>query len=218
MSTDVSTAQIRAWRMPDIEGAVLGSRHRRDFFGDTPEEADAALERLKQQAWDAGMAQARADIDAMHQQLAAQYTTLQSALAALAQPMLAVDEQVRAQLTELATVIARHVLRRELRSDPAQVIAIVRETVGLLPAATPDVRVVLHPEDAALLRERLSLPQGEGAWTLFEDPTLSRGGCRVTAGVSQIDARTESRMAAVIVSLLGEERVRERANGETSAP
>jgi flagellar assembly protein FliH len=212
MSAESNATQIRTWRMPDIDGAVLGSRHRRDFFGDTPEEATAALERLQQQAWDAGMSQARADIDALQQQLLAQHRAFESAIAAVAEPLLALDEHVRTQLTELAIVIARHVLRRELRMDPAQVIAIVRDTVGLLPAATPDVRVVMHPEDAALLRDKLSLPQGEGAWTLFEDPTVSRGGCRVTAGVSQIDARVESRMAAVISALLGEERARARAD------
>ena len=214
MSTGDDAVQIRTWRMPDIDGAVLGSRHRRDFFGDTPEEANAALERLQQQAWDAGMAQARADIDAMQQQLLVQQRAFEAAVTALAQPLCAVDEQVRGQLTELAISIARHVLRRELRIDPSQVIAIVRDTVGLLPAATPDVRVMMHPEDAALLRAKLSLPQGEGAWTLLEDPTLSRGGCRVAAGVSQIDARVESRLSAVISSLLGDERARERS--ETS--
>ena len=216
MSADDTAVQIRTWRMPDIDGAVLGSRHRRDFFGDTPEEANAALERLQQQAWDAGMAQARADIDAMQQLLMSQQRAFEAAITALSQPLSAVDEQVRSQLSELAIGIARHVLRRELRMDPSQVIAIVRDTVGLLPAATPDIRIVMHPEDAALLREKLSLPQGEGAWTLFEDPTLSRGGCRVTAGVSQIDARVESRLAAVISRLLGEERAHERT--DSSAP
>lgn len=217
MATEGAAVNIRAWRMPDIEGATLGSRHRRDFFGDTPEEADAALERLQQQAWEEGIAAARDQITALQSQLQQQQRAFESAIAALTQPLQAVDEQVRTQLSELAIAIARHLVRRELRIDPAQVIAIVRETVALLPAAAPDVRVVLHPEDAALLREKLSVPQGEGAWTLLEDPTLSRGGCRVTAGAAQIDARIESRLAAVVWRLLGEERAQDRTGAEQPA-
>ena len=61
---------------------------------------------------------------------------------------------------QLAVTIARQLVRRELRIDPAQVIAIIRETVALLPAAARDVRVHLHPEDAAVVREKLATPDG----------------------------------------------------------
>jgi flagellar assembly protein FliH len=125
---------------------------------------------------------------------------------------------VQEQLTELAIAIARQLLRRELKIDPSQVIAVVRETVALLPAAARDVRVLLHPEDAALLRERLVAPQIESAWTLLEDPMMSRGGCRVTAEAAQIDARVETRLAAVMSALLGDERTAERLDSAAEPP
>ncbi len=53
-------------------------------------------------------------------------------------------------------------LRRELRTDPAQIIGMVRDTVALMPAATRGVRVLLHPDDAALVRER---PERGGSGT-----------------------------------------------------
>jgi flagellar assembly protein FliH len=88
----------------------------------------------------------------------------------------------------------------------------VRETVALLPAAAREVRVQLHPEDAALLRERLATPQAESAWTIHEDPVMSRGGCRVTAEAAQIDARLETRLAAVMTAILGEARAAARSD------
>jgi flagellar assembly protein FliH len=131
--------------------------------------------------------------------------------------MALIDEQMQQQIAELSISIAQHLLRRELRQDPEQVIAIVRETLALLPATTPDIRVLLHPEDASLVRARLAQPVGVGAWTIIEDPTLARGGCRVTAGLSQIDARVETRLAAVVTAVLGEDRARERLSEEAGA-
>ena len=53
----------QAWRAPDIEGTAFGSRHRRDIFGDTPEQADAAFERLRAEAYELGMASAKIELD-----------------------------------------------------------------------------------------------------------------------------------------------------------
>ena len=106
--------------------------------------------------------------------------------------------------------MGKQLARRELRIDPAQVIAIMRESLALLPAAAREVRVHLHPEDAATVRERLTAPATERAWTIVEDPTLSRGGCVIHSQSSHIDARLEARIAAVAASALGEERAAQR--------
>jgi flagellar assembly protein FliH len=90
------------------------------------------------------------------------------------------------------------------------VIGIIRESLSQLPASARDVRIHLHPEDAATVRERLAAPTNERAWTIVEDPTLTRGGCMVRTETSQIDVRFESRVNAVIASALGEERAPER--------
>ncbi|MES1196097.1 MAG: FliH/SctL family protein, partial [Steroidobacter sp.] len=124
----------------------------------------------------------------------------------LAKPLQQLDKDVETQLVSLAFTIAKHVVRRELRIDPSQVIAIVRDTVNLLPLAQRNVRVHLHPEDARLLRERLAEPHSERAWTIVEDPVMARGGCRVSTDTSQIDARLETRLAAIFSHLMGEER------------
>jgi flagellar assembly protein FliH len=124
----------------------------------------------------------------------------------LARPFHELDVQVEQQLVHLALTVGRQLVRRELRIDPAQVIAIIRETVALLPAAARDVRVHLHPEDAAIVREKLATPAAERAWTIVEDPVTTRGGCRVTTDTTQIDARLETRMNTAISAILGDER------------
>jgi flagellar assembly protein FliH len=76
--------------------------------------------------------------------------------------------------------------------------------------ATRDVRVHLHPQDAAVVRDRLATPASERAWSIVEDPVMTRGGCRVTTDTASIDARLETRIHAVAVAVLGEERAAER--------
>ena len=75
--------------------------------------------------------------------------------------------------------LARQIVRRELKTDPTQIIGIIREAIAALPVAAREVRVHLHPEDAAVVRENLAPTESERAWMIVEDPVMARGGCQV---------------------------------------
>ena len=92
----------------------------------------------------------------------------------------------------------------------------MRHTVGLLPLAARNIKVHLHPDDAAILRDRLATPVGEREWELREDPLMARGGCRVTTDNASIDARVESTIAAAMRGLLGDDRA-ERVEAAVAA-
>jgi flagellar assembly protein FliH len=173
-----------------------------------------ALRALRQEAetrgYEAGMANAQLEMAARIAALDARVKQLDSILQFLSRPLQELDAQVDQELSQLALAVGKQLARRELRVDPAQVIAIIRESLALLPAAARDVRVHLHPDDAAVVRERLSAPTNERAWTVVEDPTLACGGCVVRSENSQVDAKLESRVRAVVVSTFGEERAHPR--------
>lgn len=204
-----SVTEFEAWSAPELEGAAAAARRPRTVR-ELQEAEEAVWQQVREQARAEGLAAAREEIARKVAELEEQARRLGGMLDFLARPLARLDNEVEQQLAELAIAIARAVIRRELRMDPTQVIAVVRETVGLLPASARDVRVVLHPADAAVVREKLVTPQNNVAWTLVEDPTLSRGDCRVTTQASQVDARVESRLAAAIATLLGDERAEER--------
>ncbi len=147
-------------------------------------------------------------IEIERQQLQARTQHLEQLLAVLADPVSQLDKEVEDQLVELVLAVSRQLIRRELKADPGQIIAVVREAVSLLPVAAREYRLALHPEDAALVREALVMDDGKGdrPWTLVEDPTLTRGGCRVVSETSYIDATVERQLAAVAATLLGDER------------
>lgn len=165
------------------------------------------LEALQKEAYDEafqqglreGAAAGREDV----RQRAARLDTL---LTKLARPFEELDESVEKHLVELSMTVAQQLFRRELRQDQGHVVGVVREALKLLPVASRNVQVRLHPEDAAFVRESLPRSEGERAWTIVEDPMIERGGCKVTTEQSQIDAQAESRLKAVIAAIVCDER------------
>lgn len=195
------------YELPSINGMAVQARR----AGKTVQELEEVEKRAYEEAYAKGraegLASAEREMRPQLQQLQARIERLDQIVGALARPLQELDAVVEEQLVQLALTVSRHLVRRELRIDPSQVIAIIRETVALLPASARDVRVHLHPEDAAVVREKLAAPAGERVWTIVEDPVMGRGGCRVATDTAQIDARLETRIGTVVSALLGEERV-----------
>jgi flagellar assembly protein FliH len=193
--------------LPSISGTPVQARRVGKTVGELEELERRTYEEAFAKGRAEGMAAAERESRPQLQRLQTQVERLDAIMGTLAQPFQQLDAEVEDQLMQLALTVARHLVRRELRIEPAQVIAIIRETVALLPASARDVRVHLHPEDATVVREKLAVPTGARAWTIAEDPVMSRGGCRVSTETAQIDARLETRIGSVISSLLGDERV-----------
>lgn len=195
------------YELPSISGMAVQARRAGKTVQELEDVERRAYEEAHAKGRADGLASAEREMRPQLQQLQAQVERLDAIIDTLARPLQQLDAEVEDQLVQLALTVARHLVRRELRVDPAQVIAIIRETVALLPASARDVRVHLHPEDAAVVREKLATPTGERVWTIAEDPVMGRGGCRVTTDTAQIDARLETRIGTVVSALLGEERV-----------
>lgn len=194
------------WELPVVVGRVAGKCPRPVTAEELDDIARAAWDEGHAKGHADGLAAAAAETQRRHAALDARIARLDDLMALLARPLAELDAEVESQLAQLALTVAGHLVRRELRIDRTQVIGILRHVVSLLPAAARDVRVHLHPDDAALVNEKLATPASERAWIVVEDPVMARGGCRVTAGTSQIDARLETRLKAAIVEVLGEER------------
>lgn len=143
---------------------------------------------------------------AAREEIAIEAEKLRQVLDFMNQPLADLDVAVESELVHLAIEIARQLVRRELKTAPGEIVAVVREAVGLLPIASQGVQVYLHPQDARLVQEILDLDNRSPAWQIVEEPTLTRGGCRVISEKSRIDATVEKRLGAVIASVLGDER------------
>lgn len=196
-----------SWAPPAVEPPRSGTGGIRGAPVNTSLLTASQLERLQQQAYEeayeVGLREGRA---AGQQQTEARAQELVSLLQALAEPFAQLDDKVEQQLVDLVIAMVRQLVRREIKSEPGQVVAVVREAMSALPIASSNISVHLHPEDAALVRESLSLSDEDRSWKVVDDLVMSRGGCRVTTEYSQIDATIDSRVAQLIAKVFGGQR------------
>jgi len=141
-----------------------------------------------------------------------QSTEFASLLEVLSEPFKELDETVEKQLVDLVIIIASQLIRREIKKDPGQIIAVIREAVNALPVASQQLTLQMHPEDAELVRSSLSLDEISPPWNIVEDPLITRGGCQVRTQTSAIDATVENRLTAIVATAFGGERERDDAS------
>ena len=196
-------SELASWALPEVSGPVVGRRRQRED-----------LQLIEREAWDAGYAAGRdagaAAIRAEQQQglevLQERVQRFAGLLDLMTRPLDELDDSVFESLRVVVEAIVRQLMRRELKTGPEQIVGVVRAAVSELPLAAREVRVHLHPDDAAVLRAQLAEPASDRAWRIVEDPVLTRGGCRVSSENSTIDARLETRIGAAVALALGDAR------------
>lgn len=201
-------SDVARWDLPPVEGAPLPRPGQKGVNV-------MHLTIVEREAWDhgfkdghaEGVRKGEAELRSRIAEVDVKLAALDAIMGTLARPLDDLDQQVEQELTRLTLTVAKHLVRRELKIDPAQIIGIVRHTVGLLPLSARTIKIHLHPDDAAIVREKLARGSGEQEWQLAEDSLMARGGCRLTAENSSIDARFETQVAAALSGLLDEDRV-----------
>lgn len=208
-----AVSDCQAWHVPEVQSE--GSQQRQPM---TARQLEEIQNQAHREGFQQGLQEGR---DTGVKEFTQRVQYLEQIIQSLSQPFEELDETIEQQLAQLAMLVARQLVRRELKTDPEQVIGVVREALSALPVTARNVQLALHPEDAVMVRESLSLqeggqdiklsPQGvssseRGGIHIVDDPVQSRGGCRVLTDVSQIDATVESRLNAVIASVMGGQR------------
>jgi flagellar assembly protein FliH len=161
----------------------------------------AQLERLHQQAHDEGYAAGHREGG---ERAAVEALRLQQIVAAMSEQSQQFDQRVADELLGLGLAIARQVLRQALTLRPELILAVVNEVLGQMPLSHQRARLILHPEDAALVRASLGERLKQSGWEIIENAEISRGGCRLEAAECDIDATLERRWQRV-VEVIGNE-------------
>ncbi|MES9934571.1 MAG: flagellar assembly protein FliH [Candidatus Sedimenticola sp. PURPLELP] len=200
------STEVRQWQPPDVGG-------KGGFSPGKPGKLLTAdqLQQLQKQAYNEGYEQGRkAGFEFGHKEALAegreQIKQLDELMEALNTPLRQLDEQVESELVELVISMVRQLVRREVRADPGQIVGVVRDAVAILPVSSRDVRLVVNPDDAQMVREVYEVSEQELGWKIVEDPLIARGGCRVMTATSQVDATLESRLNALVAPILSGER------------
>ena len=111
------------------------------------------------------------------------------------------DQQVAQDLLDLSLEVAKQMVRQSLKVKPGLVLGMVREAMNSLPSISGHPSVVLHPEDAVLVRSFLEADIKQHGWRILEDSRMNRGGCRIETSNSEVDATLQTRWKRVVAAL-----------------
>jgi flagellar assembly protein FliH len=148
------------------------------------------LEQGREQGYREGQEQARQEAQRLSNLLSQVNATLQQ-----------LDQEMSQQLLDLALGIARQMLRQALEIRPELVLAVVKEAINSFPQANQHPQLMLHPQDAALVRSSLEAELTHGHWRVVEDSQIEPGGCRLETAHGELDATLERRWQSVLESL-----------------
>ncbi len=191
-------ASAERWTVPSVEPSSRSHEPPRP----TVAELEEITEQARREGFEQGLAQGR---DAAQTELRTQVARLGRLYDAMARPLADIDDTVEHELAHLAVLIARRVIGHSIRTRPETLLPLVRDLITQLPAQTRQLRIHVHPEDAALLRDHLGDLADRG-WRIEESPQLQRGDCQLQSEHSRVDARVASRLQAVVDAVLdGEE-------------
>jgi len=132
----------------------------------------------------------------------AEAVQLRALALALPQALRGAEQDIAAGLLALALDIARQVLGQALALNTDAILPVVRELLQAEPALSGAPQLVLHPDDAALVREHLAEDLQAAGWRIRTDAACQRGGCRVLAASGEQDASLPSRWERVTAALV----------------
>jgi len=122
-------------------------------------------------------------------------------MAAFSEALVKSDEQIADDVLSLALDIAKSMLKVKLNIDPATILPVVMDAIHYLPYVQKPARILVHHEDAQILREYLADEISSQHWQIQEDSSVERGGCLVETGANQIDATNEVRWKRISEAL-----------------
>jgi len=199
-----SNALWERWQAPRVADAATGAQrqqpapiHNQSVM--SPLELAEIRQQAREEAWQQGLEEGRKAGLAELEKAANRWRLIMDELT---QPMLHSSQQVSDELTLLALAIAKHVIRNEIKTQPNLIIELVSQALKALPSSAKSVQVLLHPEDARLVKQALQTDT-ESSWRIEEDRQIAIGGCVVRSDSSHIDERVDSRIERVVASLFG---------------
>ncbi|MBN8282363.1 flagellar assembly protein FliH [Zoogloea sp.] len=109
------------------------------------------------------------------------------------------DQEVADEILALTTELARQMVRHTLALRPEAVVDLIREALLQLPQAHALIHI--NPDDLSMAKDYLGEHLAHAGHRLIEDATITRGGVRIEAAGSQIDATVQTRWRRVMDNL-----------------
>ena len=125
---------------------------------------------------------------------------LEALMAELLKPIERHQDELESALVNLATVVARAVIFRELSLDSSQIRQVITEALAQLPPTEENVKIRINPGDAAWVTEVAE--RLDATVSITEDPAIMAGGCKVETRHSLVDYTVEKRFQKAVQGML----------------
>jgi flagellar assembly protein FliH len=162
------------------------------------EEAAAASNRAREEGFrrglEAGYAQGHAMALRHDQQFGQILSELRGALAAL-------DETVARDLVELALGLARQVVCAHIDCNREAILPVVREALNGIIAIAQHPRLVMHPDDAEIVKRELAAELGAHNCRIASDARMAKSGVRIEDASIEVDATLPTRWKRTVATL-----------------
>jgi flagellar assembly protein FliH len=178
-------AKFSLWPLPELaHAAPEGVGGAQESAGPSPEE------RAYARGMEAGRAEAMNEANRALKRAAG---LLVSTAEALDAARLSVVRELEDGVYLLALAVARHLIQREVSTDPTVVRDLVQRAIEAFPVGSR-VEIHLNPEDLLALRSQFGLPAADGRaaelqWT--GDASIERGGCTLETPYRVVDGRVD---------------------------
>ena len=174
-----------------------------------PEDDETRRQRLQQEAADvreAARAQGHAaGLEEGRRAGQSDCARVKDLLASLGSELESLDFRIADLVLELALDVAHQVVAGELSVRPERILEVVNLALKQLTETTQEARLLLHPEDAALVRPQLEGVLDRNRLRIVEDVRIERGGCLIETPLGDVDATLSTRWRQV-VQVLGANR------------
>ncbi|GGY63611.1 flagellar assembly protein FliH [Marinobacter zhanjiangensis] len=194
-AADIEAIRQSAWEEGLEEGRQAG--HEKGLEQGLEEGREQGYQEGRETGEQEGREQAESDTRA---EIDEKLTRLESVMGELLAPIERHQNELESALVNLATVLARAVIYRELSVDSSQITQVVTDAVSSLPSTRENVRVRVHPSDAQWVREAASRLDAEMSVT--GDDSILAGGCKVETRHSLVDYTVEKRFQKAVQSML----------------
>jgi flagellar assembly protein FliH len=194
-TADASTADLAdaetAWR------EAVRQELRDALQSEWQERADARCaaesQAARQSGYQDGYRDGLAALDSFKQSYASQVT--HQVMVSFDRELQALEGLLADRVAQVATALARQVVRSELSLRPALVCQVAEEAVAALGQGARQVTLALHPDDQALVARTCADTLQALGVRLLPRPSVARGGVQVETDIGSIDARIATRWA-----------------------
>ena len=188
MSTQDDTTAFEHWEVVEL-AASSGEQ------GPSVADTEAELPRLREAARTEGYAEGLAAGRAEGEQACKRMKQLAESFSSTLDNL---DFRLADMVLELALDVSRQVVSAELTVHPERILDVVNMALKQMAETSREARLLLNPDDAALVRPHLDQVLDKNRLRIVEDVRIVRGGCLIETPQGDLDATLPARWRQVV--------------------